>query len=114
MQRYHIKVDGIPEYINMIEDAQKQAGRSGQTIAEKNLLLFAIPSMLTTERYPQANNYWEDIAQDKIPGLTGRHATKRHTQSRGSKHRQPKGPTNSALLTQPSGTSKYALKITAV
>ena len=23
MQRYHLKVDGIPEYINMIEDAQK-------------------------------------------------------------------------------------------
>ena len=26
MQRYHLKVEGIPEYINMLEDAQKQAG----------------------------------------------------------------------------------------
>ena len=29
MQCYHLKVKGIPEYINMIEDAQKQAGREG-------------------------------------------------------------------------------------
>ena len=26
MQRYHLEVEGIPEYINMLEDAQKQAG----------------------------------------------------------------------------------------
>ena len=32
MQRYHLKFEGIPEYINMIEDAQKQAGQSGRTI----------------------------------------------------------------------------------
>ena len=26
MQRYHLKVKGIPEYINMLKDAQRQAG----------------------------------------------------------------------------------------
>ena len=26
MQRYHLKVEGIPEYINMLKDAQRQAG----------------------------------------------------------------------------------------
>ena len=30
MQRYHLEVEGIPEYINMIEDAQRQAGRAGR------------------------------------------------------------------------------------
>ena len=27
MQRYHLEVEGIPEYINMLEDFQRQAGR---------------------------------------------------------------------------------------
>ena len=26
MQRYHLEVEGIPEYINMLEDSQRQAG----------------------------------------------------------------------------------------
>ena len=41
MQRYHLKVKGIPEYINMLKDAQRQAGRAGRTIPDETLLLFA-------------------------------------------------------------------------
>ena len=40
MQRYHLEVEGIPDYINIIEDAQRQAGRAGRTIANETLLLF--------------------------------------------------------------------------
>ena len=29
MQCYHLEVKGIPKYINMLEDAQSQAGRVG-------------------------------------------------------------------------------------
>ena len=29
MQRYHLEVEGIPEYIDMLEDAQRQSGRAG-------------------------------------------------------------------------------------
>ena len=54
-QRYHIEVEGIPEYINMLEDAQRQAGRAGRTIADETLLLFVSTAMLTSERFPQAN-----------------------------------------------------------
>ena len=28
MQRYHLEVEGIPKYTNMLDDAQKQAGRA--------------------------------------------------------------------------------------
>ena len=63
MQRYHIKVEGIPEYVNMLEDAQKQAERAGRPIANETILLFASTAMLTTERYPQANNDWEDRSE---------------------------------------------------
>ena len=63
MQRYHLEVEGIPKYINMLEDAQRQAGRVGQTIAKKTLLLFSTTEMLTIERFPRANNDWEERAE---------------------------------------------------
>ena len=62
MQRYHLEVEGIPEYINMLEDAQRQAGRSGRTIANDTLLLFASTDMLTSERFLRANDDWEERA----------------------------------------------------
>ena len=63
MQRYHLEVEGIPEYINMIEDSQRQAGRVGQTITDETLLLLASTAMLTSERFPRANDNWEDRAE---------------------------------------------------
>ena len=56
MHHYHIKIEGIPEYINMLEDAQKQAGRARRIIAGKTLLLFASTAMLTTESYLKTND----------------------------------------------------------
>ena len=41
MQRYYLEVEGIPKYINMLKDAQRQAGRAGRTITENTLLLLA-------------------------------------------------------------------------
>ena len=50
----------------MIEDAQRQAVRSGRTIANKTLLLFATTAMLTTELFPRANDDWEErVERDK-------------------------------------------------
>ena len=67
MQCYHLKVEGIPEYTNMLEDAQKQAGRAGRTIANVTLRLFATSAMLTTERFLHTNADWEDRAKsDKM------------------------------------------------
>ena len=63
MKRCHLEVKGIPEYINMLEEAQRQAGRAGRTISDKTLLLFASTAMLTSERFPQTNDYWEDRAE---------------------------------------------------
>ena len=66
MQRYHIKVEGIPDYINILKDAQKLAGRANQMIADKTLHLFTSTAMLTTEIFPQTNNDWEDrVEADK-------------------------------------------------
>ena len=66
MQSYHLEVEvdveGIPKYINMLEDAQWQSVRSGRTIADETLLLFASTAMLTSERFPQARAEWEERA----------------------------------------------------
>ena len=63
MQCYHLEVEGIPEYINMLEDSQRKAGRAGQKIANKTLLLFASTAMLTSEQFPRANDDWEECAE---------------------------------------------------
>ena len=47
----------------MLEDAQRQAGQEGRTIADKTLLLFASTAMLKSERFPQANDNWEERAE---------------------------------------------------
>ena len=59
MQCCHLKVEGIPEYINIFEDAQWQSGRVGRTISDETILLFASTVMLTSEQFPQSNDDWE-------------------------------------------------------
>ena len=63
MQRYHLEVEVIPEYINMLEDTQRQAGRAGRMIADETLFLFASTAMLTIERFPRTNDDWEESAE---------------------------------------------------
>ena len=58
MQRYHLEVEGIPEYINMLEDAQRQAGQAGRAISDDTLLLFASTAMLTSDLFSRANDAW--------------------------------------------------------
>ena len=63
IQRYHFEVKGIPEYINMLEDAQQQDVRAGRTIADETLLFFASTAMLTSECFPRANDVWEERSE---------------------------------------------------
>ena len=63
MQRYHIEVEGNLKYINMLKDAQKQAGRDGRTIDDKNIILFANNAMVKTERYSITNDDWKYQAE---------------------------------------------------
>ena len=58
MKHYHLEVEGIPEYINMLKDAHKQVGRAGHTISDETLLLFVSTAMLPTEKYPRTNDDW--------------------------------------------------------
>ena len=67
MQRYHLEVEGTPKFIHMPQDAQRKAGHAGCTITDDTLLLFASTAMLTSKRFPRANDNREDRAErDKM------------------------------------------------
>ena len=59
-------MEGIPEYVNVLEDAQKCSNRAGNPIIEDTLLLIATNAMLLTERFPQADERWEDIPKKDL------------------------------------------------
>ena len=65
MQTYHEDMEGIPTYINMLEDAQRQPNRAGNLITDPTLLLFASNAMLRTERFPRANEIWDEIPSNE-------------------------------------------------
>ena len=66
MRQYHLEHEGIPEYINALEDAQKMAALSeaSNIIADGTLLLIARMSIHKSQQLPQANEQWDDIAKD--------------------------------------------------
>ena len=63
IQRYQLEVEGIPEYINMLDNVQRQAGRTGGTIVDETLLLFVSTTMLTSKRFLRTNNNWEELVE---------------------------------------------------
>ena len=88
MQRYHLEVKGIPDYMNMLKDAQRQAGQEGQIVSNETLLLFFSTAMLTTERIPRANYDWEERAERDKTWMQWKLAYKKaHAQTRIKKHR---------------------------
>ena len=66
MSQYHLEHEGVPEYINTLEDAQKMAALSDKSneIADGTLLLIASTLVLKLQRYPRANEKWEDMTKD--------------------------------------------------
>ena len=58
-------MEGIPEYVNTLEYAQKQSKRAGNPKTVDTLLLIATNIMLLTEHFPWAEKMWEDLSKDK-------------------------------------------------
>ena len=66
MQGFHKEEPGIPEYLNLLEDAQKTSVRASQygttdPIQDGTLLSIATNAMLSTAQFPRANDEWEDL-----------------------------------------------------
>ena len=62
MLDYHKQAPGIPEYINMLEDAQKRSMEidSEDPITDKTLLTIASTAMLETGQFPEVVRKWEE------------------------------------------------------
>ena len=86
MERYHLEVEGIPEYINMLEDAQRQARQAGHAISDDTLLLFSSTEISQVSGYPGP----------MMPGRTGRNQTRRGW--RGLAYKQLSTPPTSCLV----------------
>ena len=65
MQHYHLDMEDILEYVNALEDVHKQSNRAVNPITADTILLVATNDMLSTERFPQSDEKWEELSKDK-------------------------------------------------
>ncbi len=62
MTQYYTQADGIPQYIVMMEDAQKKAKRAGMPIADVELVMMASAAVLAAQHFPHEVDEWEGLA----------------------------------------------------
>jgi hypothetical protein len=61
MRRYYVQVDGIPQYIIMLEEAQKKAKRAGMPIADIKLIMMASVAIFAAQHFPRKVDIWEGL-----------------------------------------------------
>ena len=61
MRQMHTTCETIPQYVEAMEDAQKQAARARMPIADATLVMIATKAMLSTGRFPKADDLWEEL-----------------------------------------------------
>ncbi len=61
MHQYYVQSDVIPQYINMLEDAQKKAKRAGMPIADIELVMMASAAVLSAQHFPRKADDWEGL-----------------------------------------------------
>ncbi len=61
MHNYYTQADGIPQYINMLEDAQKKGTWAGIPIADVKLVMMASAAILAAQHFPREVNNWEGL-----------------------------------------------------
>jgi hypothetical protein len=61
MQAYYEQADGIPQYIALLEDAQKKAKRAQMPIADAELVMMASAAVLAVQHFPRKVEDWEGL-----------------------------------------------------
>jgi hypothetical protein len=61
MHQYYTQADWIPQYIIMLEDAQKKAKRAGMPIANIKLVMMASAAILAAQHFPHEVDNWERL-----------------------------------------------------
>jgi hypothetical protein len=61
MHGYYMQVDSIPQYIIMLEEAQKKAKRAGVPIVDIKLVMMASAAVLVVQHFPRKVDNWEGL-----------------------------------------------------
>ena len=61
MTQYYVEADGIPQFIVMMEDAQKKAKRAGMPIADVELVMMASAAVLAAQHFLREVDDWEGL-----------------------------------------------------
>jgi len=61
MTQYYVQADGIPQFIVMMEDAQKKVKRAGMPIADVELAMMASAAVLAAQHFPREVDDWEGL-----------------------------------------------------
>ncbi len=109
MHGYYAQADGIPQYIIMLEEAQKKAKRAGMPITDMELVMMALAAVLTTMHFPCKVDNWEGLpalGRTWAEWKTSFRSThlKRQRQILASGGGEPLGGAHSVLPTDPPGT----------
>jgi hypothetical protein len=61
MMQYYLQANGIPQFIVMIEDAQKKAMRARMPIANDELIMMSSVAVLAAQHFPCEVDDWEGL-----------------------------------------------------
>ncbi len=61
MHGYYVQVDGIPQYIIMLEEAQKKPKWAGMPIANIKLVMMALAAVLAAQHFLRKVHDWEGL-----------------------------------------------------
>ena len=61
MMKYYNDAEGIPEYINMLEEAQRKLARANLPMSDDQLLAIASTSILASGHFPRPTDEWEAL-----------------------------------------------------
>jgi hypothetical protein len=61
MHNYYTQADGIPQYINMLEDAQKKVTQASMPIADVELVMMASVAVLAAQHFMRKVDNWEGL-----------------------------------------------------
>jgi hypothetical protein len=62
MHGYYAQADGIPQYIIMLEEAQKKAKQAGMPIADIELVMMALAAILAVQHFPCKVDNWKGLS----------------------------------------------------
>ena len=60
MSKYYKGTPDVPEYIQMLEDAQRKAAQMGLPVTDQTLLVLASAALLATDTFPRTTYNWEE------------------------------------------------------